>query len=179
MNVTTTLLPPAHRHIAMPTASEIDLTDTSFDALYRREFPGLIAVATALSGADGEDLVQDAMLRAFVHWDRVRRLERPGGWCHRALVNLCRSRWRRRQTEARYLARLRRQEPTTSGPSVEAMSFWAAVRTLPERPRHAVVLYYAGDLPVAEVASILDVPEGTIRSDLTRARVALSRELEF
>jgi RNA polymerase sigma-70 factor (ECF subfamily) len=51
------------------------------------------------------------------------------------------------------------------------------VRDLPERPRMAVVLHYAGDRPVAEVAEILGVPEGTIRSDLSRARSALIREI--
>ena len=163
---------------AMTGSSDLTLRERSFDDLYRREFPGLVAVATALSGYDGEDLVQDAMVKALVNWERVSRLERPGGWCHRVLVNLCRSRWRRRRTEARFLARLRRDEPSTPGPSVEAMAFWSAVRDLPERPRLAVTLYYAGDRTVAEVASILDVPEGTVRSDLTRARAALSRELD-
>ncbi len=154
----------------MTEPTELAIIVTSFEDLYRHEYPGLIAVATALSGYDGEDLVQDAMLRAIVNWDKVRRLERPGGWCHRVLVNLCRSRRRRRVTEARFLARLRREEPSTPAPSDDVMSFWSAVRELPERPRLAVALHYAGDRPVAEVARILDVPEGTVRSDLSRAR---------
>ncbi|MDO8391499.1 MAG: sigma-70 family RNA polymerase sigma factor [Actinomycetota bacterium] len=149
-----------------------------FDAVYRREYPGLIAVATALAGDDADDLVQDAMVRALVRWDKVARLERPGGWCHRVLVNLCRSRWRRRVTEARFLARLRREEASTDGPTAATVDFWRAVRTLPERPRSVVALYYAGDHSVAEVASILDIPEGTVRSDLTRARVLLRELLE-
>ena len=154
----------------MTERTELAIIVTSFDDLYRHEYPGLIAVATALSGYDGEDLVQDAMLKAIVNWEKVRRLERPGGWCHRVLVNLCRSRRRRRVTEARFLARLRREEPSAPPPSDDVMSFWSAVRELPERPRLAVALYYAGDRSVAEVAHILDVPEGTVRSDLSRAR---------
>ena len=154
----------------MTEPTELAIIVTSFEDLYRHEYPGLIAVATALSGHDGEDLVQDAMLRAIVHWDKVRRLERPGGWCHHVLVNLCRSRRRRRATEERFFARLRRQTPSTPAPSDDVMSFWAAVRELPERPRLAVALYYAGDRSAAEVARILDVPEGTVRSDLSRAR---------
>jgi RNA polymerase sigma-70 factor, ECF subfamily len=178
----TTICPPTVPALHVLTMTEpaqiqLDLQFAEFDDLYRKEFPGLVAVATALSGYDGEDLVQDAMVKALVNWQKVRRLERPGGWCHRVLVNLCRSRWRRRMTEARFLGRLRREEPTTPGPTGDAMAFWAAVRQLPERPRHVVVLYYAGDRSVAEVASILDVPEGTVRSDLTRARAALTREL--
>ena len=107
---------------------EFAVVATSFEDLYLREYPGLIAVATALSGRDGEDLVQDAMVKALVSWDKVRRLERPGGWCHRVLVNLCRSRWRRLMTEARFLSRVRREEPSTPGPSDDVMAFWSAIR---------------------------------------------------
>ena len=112
------------------------------------------------------------------HWEKVRRLERPGGWCHRVLINLCRSRWRRLLTEARFLSRMRREEQAGPGPSDEVMSFWSAVRELPERQRLAVALFYAGDRSAAEVARILDVPEGTVRSDLTRARSAMLSRME-
>jgi RNA polymerase sigma-70 factor, ECF subfamily len=168
----------AHLPMTAPDTAPISLVETRFEDLYRREYPGLVAVATALSGRDGEDLVHDAMVRALVHWKRVQRLERPGGWCHRVLVNLCRSRWRRKLTESRYLARLPPEVPATPGPSAEVIAFWSAVRNLPDRPRLAITLYYAGDRTTAEVASILDVPEGTVRSDLSRARAALARELE-
>src|SRR5690606_7658756 len=53
---------------AMTGSSDLTLRERSFDDLYRREFPGLVAVATALSGYDGEDLVQDAMVKALVNW---------------------------------------------------------------------------------------------------------------
>ena len=157
---------------------ELSLTAVEFDDFYRREFPGLVAVATALSGHDGEDLVHDAMVKALIHWTRVRRLERPGGWCHRVLINRCRTWWRRKRTEAQFLARQRREEPSTVQLSDETIAFWAAVRQLPEHPRLVVTLFYAADRTTAEIASILDVPEGTVRSTLSRARPALARELE-
>lgn len=146
-----------------------------FEDLYMLEVPGLVAVATALTGdrADGEDLVQDTMVRAFIHWNRVSRLERPGAWCHRVLTNACRSWWRRRRTEARYLAHLRRVEPSTGGPSPDVLAFWSAVRSLPTRPRQVVALHFAGDHTMAEIAAILDLPEGTVRSDIARARVVI------
>ena len=147
-----------------------------FDEFYRREYPCLVAVATALVGSheSAEDLTQDTMVKSLVRWSKVQRLERPGGWAHRVLLNACTSWWRRRRTEAAYLARLRREEPASPGPSPDSLAFWAAVRQLPERPRMVMVLHYAGDRSVAEVASILAVPEGTVRSDLTRARAALA-----
>ena len=151
----------------------------SFDEYYSTEYPGLVAVATALVGSldSAEDLVQDTMVKSLVRWRTVQRLERPGGWAHRVLLNACTSWWRRRRTEANHLARLRRAEPSVAGPSPDAVVFWGAVRRLPERHRMVMVLHYAGDRSVAEVASILSVPEGTVRSDLTRARAALAVQL--
>jgi len=182
MTATITMQPaPAPAAIALLNRTvnidDIPLRYADFESMYRREYPAMFSVASALSGADGEDLVHDAMVRALLNWNRVQRLERPGGWCHRVLINLCRSRWRRNRTAANYLARQRRHEPSTPEPSAEAFAFWVAVRELPVRQRTVVALYYAGDHPTAEIALILDVPAGTVRSDLTRARQWLATEL--
>jgi RNA polymerase sigma-70 factor (ECF subfamily) len=152
---------------------------SGFEDVYRREYPGLVAVATALSGdlQDGEDVVQDTMVKAFVRWDRVGQLDRPGAWCHRVLVNACRSRWRRRRTEQRFWARSRRDEPSMPEPSPDVLVFWALVRELPSRPRVSVTLHFAGERTMAEIAMILDVPEGTVRSDIARARVVITAGL--
>lgn len=173
MDATLTLNQQLHTMTdAIPT---ISLT-VPFEDFYRAEYPALVAVATALLGSleSAEDLTQDTMVKSFVRWKRVQRLDRPGGWAHRVLLNACTSWWRRRRTEANHLARLRREESSVAGPSPDTIAFWAAVRRLPERHRQVMVLHYAGDRSVAEVASILAVPEGTVRSDLTRARAALA-----
>ena len=156
----------------------ISLT-SGFEEVYRREYPGLVAVATALTGSscDGEDAVQDTMVKAFLRWDRVGQLERPGSWCHRVLLNACRSRWRRRRTERRFWARSRREERSMAEPSADVMVFWALVRELPQRPRLSVTLHFAGERTMAEIASILEVPEGTVRSDIARARVLIAAGL--
>lgn len=164
-----------------PSVPAIELTaDTiSFDEFYRFQYPGLLAVATVLSGSEGEDLVHDAMVRALLHWTRISRLERPGGWAHRVLINRCRSWWRHKRVESDHLSCQRRGEPTAPEVSVETIAFWTAVRRLPTRPRLAMTLFYAADRTTAEVASILDVPEGTVRSDLSRARQTVARDLEM
>ncbi|MGZ4672162.1 MAG: RNA polymerase sigma factor [Ilumatobacteraceae bacterium] len=152
----------------------------SFEQLYRREYPNLVAVARALTGDrhDSEDLVQDTMVKTFVRWDRVRLYQKPGCWCLRVLTHACRDHWSRRRTRARFIAQQRNVEPWTAGPGVEFVAFWQAVRRLPQRPRLVVTLYYAGDRSIAEVAAVVKVPEGTVKSDLARARVVLMAEME-
>ena len=161
--------------------SPMDLVTVTrgFEDLYRVEYPGLVAVARAITGdlRDGEDLVQDTMVKTFVQWGRVGRLERPGAWCHRVLLNACRSRLRRRRTERLFVDRLRRKEPVSQGPSPDVVAFWTVVHTLPTRQRMVVALYFAGDRTAPEIASILGCPEGTVYSDLSRARVVLAEEL--
>ena len=168
---------PLHR-LDLVSVDVISVIGT-FEDLYRREYPGLVAVATALTGdtRDGEDLVQDTMVKVFVHWGRVSRLSRPGAWCHHVLTNACRSLWRRRTTQQRHIYRRRREEACQDGPSDEVIAFWAAVRTLPTRPRTVVALHFAGERTMAEIASILDVPEGTVRSDIARARGFIIEQL--
>jgi RNA polymerase sigma-70 factor (ECF subfamily) len=166
--------------MGMPVITVEPMSLTSgFEDVYRREYPGLVAVATALTGdlRDGEDAVQDTMVKAFVRWDAVGRLERPGAWCHRVLLHACRSRWRRRRTESRFWGRARGGERSVAEPSAEVMVFWGLVRELPSRPRVAVTLHFAGERTMAEIASILEVPEGTVRSDIARARVAITSAL--
>jgi RNA polymerase sigma-70 factor (ECF subfamily) len=62
-------------------------------------------------------------------------------------------------------------------PDVEALELARALDTLPPPQRTAIVLHDAGDLSVADVARELDVPEGTVRSWLSRGRKALAAEL--
>ena len=130
-----------------------------FEDFYRHEYPGLVAVAVALTGdrEGAQDLVQDTMVKAFVRWDRLAGLDRPGAWCHHVLVNACRS-------------RLRREEPSSAEPSADTIAFWTAVRKLPTRPRTVVALYFGADLTSVEIAKVLDLPEGTVRNDLAVAR---------
>lgn len=151
----------------------------SFEELYRREYPNLLAVARALTGDrhDSEDLVQDTMVKVFIHWSRIQGYDRPGAWCLNVLTHACRDHWHRRRTRQRFLSHQRATDAISPGPSIEFVAFWEAVRRLPERPRLVVTLYYAGDRSVADVASIVRIPEGTVKSYLARARVVLMAEL--
>ena len=151
-----------------------------FADVYRREYPRLVAVAAALTGdRDGaQDLAQDTLVKALIRWARLSEMESPGAWCHHVLVNACRSTRRRRLTELAYLGRLRRTAPTSPEPSTDTIAFWAIVRTLPSRPRAVVALHFAADLTSVQIAEVLGVPEGTVRSDLAAARRVVMREMQ-
>ena len=74
---------------------------------------------------------------------------------------------------------LRRQtaEPEPTEPPGEHLDLHHAIRALNREQRAVVVLHYLADLPVDEVASLLDIPIGTVKSRLSRARMALAAAL--
>jgi RNA polymerase sigma-70 factor (ECF subfamily) len=62
-----------------------------------------------------------------------------------------------------------------AGIDVDDEAWFAAVRSLPRRQRDVVALHYIGQIPIAEVADVLDVATGTVKSSLARARRTLAR----
>lgn len=156
-------------------APVVRLTET-FDIFYRREFPRMVAVVYAITGQRfvAEELAQEACMRAYRSWDRVRGYDKPGAWLRRVTVNLATSHLRRRLVEAKALAlvAVRVRAPLDSHPAAE-QELWAAVGNLPVRQRQAFALHYVDGLPVAEIAEVLDVAESTVKTHLQRARDAV------
>ncbi len=161
-----------------PTVVVLDGGASTFEDLYRREHRPLVRLAWTLTGRRdlAEELVQDAMLAVHRDWDRVRRYESPGGFTRRVLLNAATSAARRRAAEGRALARV-----PTDGVHRDELppddAFWSALRSLPERQAQAVALHYLEDLPVSEIAGILDIAEGTVKVHLHRGRMALAELL--
>jgi RNA polymerase sigma factor (sigma-70 family) len=103
-------------------------------------------------------------------------------YLRRAVVNLCRSKIRRKTIEARVNAEhFRRGElkPPDWDPERHETSrlVWEAVRALPERQRACVVLRYFDDLPEAQIADALECSVGTVKSQLSKARAKLEGSL--
>jgi RNA polymerase sigma factor (sigma-70 family) len=154
----------------------------SFEHFYLQEYPRVVKLAYALSGsrAGAEDIAQEAFLRAYRDWDRVRSYEHQAAWVRRVAANLATSGLRRRLVEARALARLAaRREPALDPLPAENADFWRAVRALPHRQAQAVALYYLEDRSIAQAAVVLDCAEGTVRAHLAKARRTLARRLRL
>jgi RNA polymerase sigma-70 factor (sigma-E family) len=151
-----------------------------FDAFYVREFPRVLALAYALSGSRwaAEDLAQDAFLAAHREWERIGRYDHPASWVRRVVSNKAVSATRRRVSEARALMRAI-TEDRSEVPDLGAHdpAFWSAVRSLPKRQAQVITLYYLEDLPVGDVADILDVSPGTVKRHLFNGRASLARKL--
>ena len=151
-----------------------------FDAFYEREFPAMVGLAYALSGSrsGAEDIAQEAFLAAHKAWGRISGYDRPGAWVRKVVANQAVSFIRRRTAEARALLRLGSwRQPQLPDLSAETEEFWRAVRTLPRRQAQVVALHYLEDLPVAEIATVLDIAQGTVKAHLHAARAALARAL--
>jgi RNA polymerase sigma-70 factor, ECF subfamily len=148
-----------------------------FEAFYVREYHAVVRLAYALSGSRlaAEDIAQDAFLRAFRDWDRIRN---PSPWVRKVAVRRAGRTVHRRLLEARAVARLLagRGPAVTELPEEDA-EVWRAVRSLPRRQSQVIALRYVADASVAEIARTLGLAEGTVKAQLHRGRHALASRL--
>ena len=122
-----------------------------------------------------EELAQETVVRVISNWRTVRRLDSPAAWAHRVAINLANSHLRRRLAERRAVRRLfSRQTVAQRDPDTPtAIAVRAAVAALPKRERAVVVLRFFADFSVRDVAEMLGLPEGTVKTLTARALVAL------
>ncbi|MEV4417792.1 SigE family RNA polymerase sigma factor [Catellatospora sp. NPDC049609] len=128
------------------------------------------------STAEAQDVVQEAMCRAYDRWSVVAEHDDPVAWVRRVAWNLATSRWRRMRRGIELLTRDRLVE-STPGPGPDRIAVAVALTTLPARQRQAVILHYLEDLSIAEIAVVTGAAEGTVKSWLHRARNALAAQL--
>jgi RNA polymerase sigma-70 factor (ECF subfamily) len=153
----------------------------AFTELVRRHRDRLWAVAlrTLSDREEAADALQDALLSAYRSADRFRGDSAVTTWLHRIVVNACLDRVRRRQ--ARPTVPLSETEPAALPPvdSDTVLDVRAALASLPEEQRLALVLVDIQGYPVAEAAAILQVPEGTVKSRCARGRARLAALLGY
>ena len=156
--------------------------DRGFRDYVARRSRALLRTAYLLTGniADAEDLVQAALAKTYLAWHRIEDQGALDGYVRRAIVNTHISWWRRRRVE---------EYPTDDIPD-QAVADHAiasdlqetmrrAVDRLPERMRAAVVLRYYEDMTEAEVAEVLGVSLGTVKSTVSRAVAKLRSDAEL
>ena len=143
------------------------------------DYPRLVAGLTLVCGSRpaAEDAVQEALARAWEKSERGQRIDSLTAWVARVSMNLARSGLRRRTAERRARARLVTSEDTGWSSPEERVDVRRALAGLSRRQREVAVLRYYLGMPVVDVAEVLGVTEGTVKTTMFRARAALAESL--
>lgn len=150
-----------------------------FGDFFELEYPHLVRAVLLVVGelAEAEDLVQEAMARAFERWSRVAEMGSPSGYVYRSAINLHRGRLRHLRVRARRWAL-----PSSPDPLREAerrSELARALASLPLGQRTVLVLVDWWGMTAEEAARTLDIKPSSVRSRLHRARTALRGALEL
>ncbi len=143
--------------------------------LYAACYSRLVGVLSLAAGSrsEAEDVVQEAFVRLLPRWAQVCRYDDPEAWVRRVAFRLLWNRFRRARSA---LAALRRSGSgqLVAAPSDDPLDVRRALAALPVPQRQVVVLHHLLDLSVEQVAAELDIPVGTVKSRLGRARSTLA-----
>lgn len=162
---------------------DLDALGALYDRHHKRVFRTALGITNDWDAAS--DLLQDVFLRVYRfagHIDSDRPLE---PWLYRVTANLSYTWLRREKRWYRYLLEFGEwfHRDGRPGPQrqveldEQAARVREAVSSLPFSQRVVVVLFYLNDLPVEEIAEILEIPEGTVKSRLHYARNTLRKRL--
>ena len=148
------------------------IDEAEFSEFFASQYASLCWLGYLLTGsrADAEELAQEALVRTWWRWKLVHRPDDPASYARKVLL-------RRAAVEARWLARSQPQEVPLSPGDERALVLWQAVQALPARQRAVLVLRFREDLPEAEVARLLGLPLGTVKSLGHRALARLRERL--
>ena len=152
---------------------------SDFELFAERELPGLLRCATMLTGDTelARDLVQDVMLKAHNHWDRVSAAEHPNLYL-KAMLTRTHISWRRRWSVRNIMtgydgAVTGADVPDHADAVVDRDALWHRMADLPRQQRAVLVLRYYEHLTDSEIADVLGCTAGTVRGYASRALTAL------
>lgn len=135
-----------------------DLATGGWWTLYR------FALVLTSSPTDAEDLVQEALMRLAMQWQRS-DIQNPEAYARKALFNLHTSRWRRLRREVLTANDIPER---AAAPPESTLEIWAELQRLPLRQLAAVFLRYYYDMPEIEVAAVMKCSVGTVKSQTSR-----------
>ncbi|MEV0090615.1 SigE family RNA polymerase sigma factor [Streptomyces sp. NPDC050738] len=157
----------------------------SFATYMRVRGPVLLRTARSLTAnpSDAEDLLQTALTKTYVAWERIEDHRALDGYVRRALLNTRTSQWRKRKVDEFACDELPEPEVAPAPDAAEQQALrdamWRAIVKLPDRQRAMVVLRYYEDLSEAQTAEVLGVSIGTVKSAVSRALGKLREDPEL
>jgi len=166
-------------------ARQAAVRERAFDTVFVAALEAELAMAYRLAGylmadaAEAQDAVQEASVRAWRGWEKLRERERFHSWFSQILVNVCRTRLRQRSRHRTVDVEdvdLESGDPFRAALAKDAIG--RALSCLSTELRMVVVLRYWGELSLAEIADRLHIPVGTVKSRHHAALKALRRRIE-
>jgi RNA polymerase sigma-70 factor, ECF subfamily len=152
---------------------------SGFEPFFEAEYARLARALFLVTGdrSEAEELAQEAMVRVYERWDRVRRMESPAGYLYRTALNLNRSRVRRLAVRARRLV----SPAVAPDPAVAAETrdeLGRALSSLPDGQREALVLVEWLGMDPGEAGRVLGIEPVSVRVRISRARATLRGRVE-
>ncbi len=175
--------PPGRRPMAATWAS----AEAAVTALYEASALGLIRMAYVMLGdlPSAEDVVQEAFCGLYRRWDRLASTDGALYYVRTSVLNGCRSALRRQAVRRGFLQQrtLADPPPAASAESVvlggaEREEVIQALGRLPHRQREVLILRFYAELPDEQIARVMGIRPGTVRSTAFRALDALGRALK-
>jgi RNA polymerase sigma-70 factor, ECF subfamily len=155
------------------------VTVLGFEEFFQAEHVRLARALYLLTGsaAEADELTQEAMVRVYERWDRVRQMDSPQGYLFRTALNLHRSHLRWLASRARQILQATpSQDPAEVVQSRDSLA--RALASLSTGQREAVVLVEWLGMDQEEAATSLGIKPGSVRARLSRAKADLRRMLE-
>jgi RNA polymerase sigma-70 factor (sigma-E family) len=174
---------PAEVVEAVQPAPPVWDADRLVTEIYHGEYKSLVRLAVLLvhDVPTAEEVVQDAFEAMHTAWRRLRDSDKALSYLRQAVVNKSRSVLRHRTVVDKNAPKPAPDEPSAEQGAlalIERSAVVAALRTLPDRQREAVVLRYYADLSEADIAATMGISRGAVKSHTARAMAALKSILE-
>lgn len=156
------------------------LLASDFDDLVRADWQRLVRLATLLVGdqASAEDVVQESCAALFRRWNRMTDLAGAQAYLRTSVVNGSRSVLRHRRVATLARPRLTDPQPPTADEAVladeDVREVLDALSALPRRQREVIVLRYWAELSEQQIAEVLHISRGSVKSAASRGVSTLS-----
>ncbi len=131
------------------------------------------AYSVLLSKQDAEDAVSETILKAFEHLNDLKHIHKMKSWMFQILANTCKTSLSKRKT----ISNDRYENVQDTQNREEYMDLYSCICSMEPKFREVVILYYFDELKTREIAKILNISEGTVKSRLSRAREKLKKYL--
>ncbi len=156
--------------------------EEALTTLYTEHYRSLVRLAATLldDPSVSEEVVQDAYVKMYRAWNRIREPEAAIGYLRTTVLNLARSRMRRRLVARKHAPKPMPDAPSAESGAMESIEHdrvLAVLHALPARQKEVLVLRYYNDLSEAQIADTLGISKGSVKTHASRGMSTLRAQL--